>query len=145
MQKHARLQVVEPEDKTLIEPGTLYIAPRGYHLLVDDYRLLLSIDEPVHYARPSIDVLFESAGFAIKNKLIGILLTGSGKDGIWGLTRIQNYGGYTIIQDPKTAECARLPEGGLNSMSPKKILPIEEVGAHLNSLCKRQGEKANRR
>ena len=84
----------EAEDKEPVEPGTVYFAPPDYHLLVDDGpQLALSADEPVHFSRPSIDVLFESAADVYGHALLGILLTGANEDGAVGLAAIHRQGG----------------------------------------------------
>ena len=78
----------EAEDKEPVDAGTVYFAPPDYHLLVDDGpQLALSADEPVHYSRPSIDVLFESAADVYGERLLGIILTGANEDGAAGLGR----------------------------------------------------------
>ena len=135
LQKHTKQIVVEPEDKMKIEKGYIYVAPTRYHLLVNDDCFSLSVDEPVRYARPSIDVLFDAAAFSKKEKLIGILLTGSGNDGIRGLQQVQLHGGHTIVQDPKTAECDVLPKGAIERMTPDQVLSIEDMAPALNLLC----------
>ena len=134
IQKHSKIRVVEAEDKQNIEAATVYIAPAGYHLLVNGDHLLLSVDEQVHYARPSIDVLFDTAAFSKKEKLAGIILTGSGKDGIWGLKQVQIHGGYTIVQDPEEAECGMLSKGAMDELKPDQVLSIESIALFLNSL-----------
>jgi two-component system, chemotaxis family, protein-glutamate methylesterase/glutaminase len=95
-------RVREPEDKEPLEPGTLYIAPPGYHMLIEHRDALasiaLSVDEPVHYSRPSIDVLFESAADAYGAGVVGVLLSGSNEDGADGLARIVASGGIGLVQ-----------------------------------------------
>src|ERR1035437_2700739 len=101
----SNLHIKEADEKEKIEHGIVYIAPPNYHLLIERNKTFsLTVDERVNFARPSIDVLFESAAEAYKNKLIGVILTGSNNDGTNGLKRIKEYGGLTIVQDPATAE-----------------------------------------
>ena len=122
------LLIKEADEKETIEIGTVYIAPPNYHLLIeDDKSLSLTIDERVSFARPSIDVLFESAAEAYKNKLIGIILTGSNHDGAEGIKRIKKFGGLAIVQDPATAESAYMPESALAGIKADYILPLEEI------------------
>ncbi len=100
-QSRCAFKVVEPNDKQTIEPAHLYFAPPGYHMLVECQRVLsLSTDAPVHYSRPSIDVLFESAADAIGSESMGIVLTGANRDGADGLRAIMDQGGIGIVQDP---------------------------------------------
>ena len=96
-------------------------------LIEKDKTFSLTIDERVNYARPSIDVLFESAAEAYKNKLIGIILTGSNSDGTNGIKRIQECGGLAIVQDPKTAEAAYMPISAISAIQPDYILSLEDI------------------
>lgn len=123
-----KLTVKEADEKEIITKGNVYTAPANYHLLVEkDYTLSLSTQEKVNFARPSIDVLFESAAEAYKDKLIGIILTGSNNDGANGLKKIKEYGGLTIVQDPDTAESSYMPASAIAAISPDYILSIEKM------------------
>lgn len=122
------MKVKEAEAHEVITPGTIYIAPPGYHLLVEpDYTMALSVDELVNYSRPSIDVLFESAASAYGNSLIGILLTGANEDGAKGLKAIADHKGFVIVQDPSTAEVATMPAAGIRTTKTKNILSLEMI------------------
>jgi len=126
------IRVKQAEDKEAIDAGTVYIAPPGYHLLVErDKTLSLSVDELVHFARPSIDVLFESAAPVYRDRLIGIILTGAGTDGCSGMKAVKKHGGLTIVQDPKTAEVAFLPRSVLQKVTVDYILPLDAIGGFL--------------
>ena len=122
------VDIKEADEKEKIENGKIYFAPSNYHLLIEkDITFSLTIDERVNYARPSIDVLFESAADAYKNKLIGVILTGSNNDGTVGLKRIKEYGGLTIVQDPETAESAYMPTSAIEAVKPDYILSLQEI------------------
>src|ERR1035437_1271722 len=122
------LEIKEADEKEKIEKGKVYIAPANYHLLIENNKTFsLSIDEKVNFARPSIDVLFESAAEAYQNKLIGVILTGSNNDGTKGMRRIKEYGGLTIVQDPDTAESGFMPASVIASFLPDYVLPLEEI------------------
>ncbi|NEW84628.1 MAG: chemotaxis protein CheB [Mariniphaga sp.] len=124
----SKLHIKEADEKEKIETGIVYIAPPNYHLLVEkDRTFSLTIDERVSFARPSIDVLFESAAEAYTSKLIGVVLTGSNSDGTNGIRRIQEYGGLTVVQNPQTAESAYMPASAIAAMKPDFILPLEEI------------------
>jgi two-component system chemotaxis response regulator CheB len=125
----ARLPLRDAEDKDAILPGHIYLAPADYHLLVDGGALALSMDPPVRFARPSIDVLFGTAAEAYKDRLIGVILTGNGEDGVEGLTRIAALGGLTAIQDPATAQAPALPEAAIAARAGAAILPLAGIGA----------------
>ena len=136
LQRHTELTVTEAEDKTALEPATVFVAPADYHLLVEARGLLaLSTEGPVHSARPSIDVLFETAADAYGPALVGVLLTGASADGAVGLARIKARGGRAIVQDPATAECATMPAAGIAATAVDYILPLERIGDHLVSLA----------
>lgn len=132
---HTPLPVVEVDDKQEIEEGHIYICPSNYHLLVDDGHFALSTDAAVLYARPSIDVFFQSAADAFNNGVIGVLLTGMSKDGTAGLARIKDCGGIAIVQDPAEAEGHVMPQAAISSISIDKILSLAEIGPSLVSLC----------
>lgn len=122
------LEIKEADEKEKIETGKVYIAPPNYHLLVEkDKTFSLTIDERVNFARPSIDVLFESAAEAYQNKLIGIVLTGANNDGTKGIKRIKECGGLIIIQDPKTAASGYMPKSAIAATDPDYIGSLEEI------------------
>ena len=129
------VQVREARDKESLAPGTLYFAPSGYHLSIEnDHSFSLSCEDRVSYARPSIDVLFSSAADAYGKSLAGILLTGANYDGAAGLAGMQVAGGLTIVQDPASAEVPTMPEAAIRRMTPDLILPLAEIHSLLRRL-----------
>lgn len=127
--------VKEAEEKEKIRPGTAYIAPGGYHLLVEkDHTFSLSVDEPVCYARPSIDVLFETAARVYGSHLVGIILTGANSDGSNGIKAIKQGNGLTIAQDPETAEVNLMPLSAIATHCVDFILPLEDIPSFLTNL-----------
>jgi two-component system, chemotaxis family, protein-glutamate methylesterase/glutaminase len=135
LQRYSALPVREPEDKEASLPGTAYVAPADYHLLVEAGSFALSTEAPVLYARPSIDVLFESVAAAYGEAAIGVILTGASADGAAGLARIKQAGGLAVVQDPATAESPTLPNAALAATAVDQILPLGEVGPFLAGLC----------
>lgn len=130
-----RIPVREAADKAQIEPGTLYFAGAGYHLSIENDRSFsLSCEAPVHYSRPSIDVLMESAADAYGPRLAGILLTGANYDGAAGLAGIRQRGGITVVQDPAEAQVPTMPEAAIRKLRPDLILPLEGIHALLLNL-----------
>jgi two-component system chemotaxis response regulator CheB len=128
LNEKSALKIKEADEKEKIETGHIYIAPPNYHLLIEKNKTFsLTIDERVNYARPSIDVLFESAAEAYKIKLIGIVLTGANNDGTRGIKRIKECGGLIIIQDPKTAESTCMPESAIAAIEPDYIDSLEDI------------------
>jgi two-component system chemotaxis response regulator CheB len=136
--KYSALPVIEPEDKTPLELNTLYVAPGDYHMLVEDGHLALSIDAPVCYARPSIDVLFESVADAYGPAAVAVMLTNSNEDGAAGALAIKRAGGVVLVQDPQSAESPIGPLSVLASTPVDGVLKIEAIAGELTKLCKRR-------
>ena len=135
LRKSSRLPVGEPEDKEPIAQGRVYLAPRDYHLLIEKGSFALSTEAPVYFARPSIDVLFESAADSYGQNVVGIILTGANGDGALGLAKIKAAGGLTIVQEPATARAPEMPKAAVAATTIDRILPLQEIAPFLNSLC----------
>lgn len=128
--------VCEAADKDKLTPGTVYLAPAGYHLLVErPGHLALSTEGPVRFARPSIDVLFESAATAYRSGAVGVVLTGTNDDGAAGLAAIVARGGHAVVQDPASAERAAMPLAALATGIAATVLPLDEIGPYIGSRC----------
>jgi len=128
LNQNSVLMVKEAEDKEPVCAGYIYIAPPGYHLLVEkDRTFSLSVDARVNYCRPSIDVLFESAVDAFGDTLIGVVLTGANADGSRGLKAVKDAGGYAIVQNPATAEALYMPAAALEATPVDSVIDIEEL------------------
>jgi two-component system chemotaxis response regulator CheB len=135
LQRYSALSVREAEDKEPLLGGHVYLAPPDYHLLVEPGRLALSTDAPVSYARPSIDVLFESAADSYRDGVVGVVLTGASSDGADGALRIKRRGGQTLAQDPATAEAPVMPRAAIDAGAVDHVLALEEIAAWLNVCC----------
>lgn len=132
---HSTLPVLEAAEKEMIKPGTCYLAPANYHLLVEkDMSLSLSADPRVYYCRPSIDVLFRSALSSVRKQLIAVLLTGNNQDGGSACRAILDAGGLTLIQDPATADFPLMPESAISEMGASEVLPLSNIAVRLNEL-----------
>jgi two-component system chemotaxis response regulator CheB len=139
-QPKCAVPVREAHDKEPVERGTIYFAPPDYHLLVDDGpQLALSADELVHYSRPSIDVLFETAAAWYQHRLLGVILTGANQDGAAGLAAVHQAGGITVVQRPETAHSPLMVESALSRSPVDLVLTLEEIAALFRTLT------ANRR
>ena len=133
--RRVSMPVLEARDKTPVEAGTLYFAAPGYHLSVEqDRSFSLSLEARVHYSRPAIDYLFESAADAYGSALAAVLLTGANRDGARGLAQVKRRGGLTIVQDPDEAQVATMPQAALDIHQPDHILPIRGIGRLLVEL-----------
>jgi two-component system, chemotaxis family, protein-glutamate methylesterase/glutaminase len=127
--------VVDAEDKAALVARHVYVAPPSYHLLVERGWLALSVDEQVQHARPSIDVLFESAAHAYGDQAIGIILTGANEDGAAGLAEIKRRGGVAVVQDPAGAVKRSMPDAAIAATVADAVLPLEEIGKFVRGLC----------
>jgi two-component system chemotaxis response regulator CheB len=136
LQRRTSRPVAEVSDKEPIRARHVYVAPADYHLLVEPGFFSLSTEERVMYARPSIDVAFESAADAYRERVIGIVLTGANADGAAGLARIKRAGGVAIVQDPRTAAAAVMPEAALAATTVDAVLPLSELGRFLHELAR---------
>jgi two-component system chemotaxis response regulator CheB len=123
------------EDKEPVRPGTVYYASPGYHLLVESGgTFALSLDEPVHFSRPSIDVLFESAADAYGERALGIILSGANPDGAAGLQAIAEAGGATVIQRPSSAESTAMPNAAMKACQGAYVTDVKGIAVLLASL-----------
>lgn len=127
--------VREADDKEPAERAAIFFAPAGYHLLVEtDVSFALSVDEPVNYARPSIDVLFASAARAVGRELLGIVLTGANDDGAAGLLAIRRAGGTAWVQSPDDAAAPAMPRAALERAGAERVLTLAEMRQALPAL-----------
>lgn len=130
------LAVQEASERLRPEPGSVYVAPGGYHLLIEpDHRFAFSVDSKIGFSRPSIDVLFESAADAWGPALAAIVLTGANSDGAAGLARVRQSGGLAIVQDPREAEMDTMPQAALEIAGADHCLDLRAMADLLNALC----------
>ena len=134
LQDATGLKVCEIEDKDVLSAGTVHIAPADYHVLVESGYLSLTLEEPVRFSRPSIDVMFTSAADAYGPATIGVILTGANEDGAQGLADIVKRGGCALIQDPKTAEVKIMPESALKATPNAEVLSLDNLAPRLIEL-----------
>jgi two-component system chemotaxis response regulator CheB len=133
LRREGGLKVEEPDDKAPLEPGTVYVAPSNYHMMVERSgdRIALSTEGAVRYARPSIDVLFESVAVSHSHRAIGVVLTGASDDGARGAQAIKRSGGRVIVQTPAQAESSVAPQAALRRIEPDAVLNVEEIAGVL--------------
>ncbi len=127
------LPVIEPLDKTNIKAGNIYLAPANYHLYVElAGTFALSTEEPVNHSRPSIDLTFITGAYTYKNKTVGIILSGANKDGAFGLKKVKDWGGLTIVQDPEEAQINTMPKAAIERA--KQVNHIYKTNQIINFL-----------
>jgi two-component system chemotaxis response regulator CheB len=135
LDNECKIRVKQADEKEEIRGGVVYVTPPNYHLLIEDNGTFsMSVEGVVNYARPSVDVVFESAADVYGQRLIGIILTGANNDGSQGLKKIKEAGGLTIVQSPETSEVAEMPEAAIAAVKPDYVLPLENIGPFLRKL-----------
>jgi two-component system chemotaxis response regulator CheB len=134
LQERSPLMVHEVEDKMPLEPGHIYVAPPDYHTLVEPGYFSLSIDAPVRYSRPSIDVTFSSAADSYAHRTVGVVLTGANADGADGLRRISDRGGLALVQDPDSAESQTMPAAARKAVPRARVMTLQAITAYLATL-----------
>jgi two-component system, chemotaxis family, protein-glutamate methylesterase/glutaminase len=135
LQARTPLEVCEIDDKDPVVPGKVHLAPPDYHVIVERGHFALSTEAAVHYSRPSIDVTFESAADAYGKRVIGVILTGANEDGAAGIKAISRRGGFTIAQDPATADKPTMPQAAIATGAVERIARVDEIPPLLVELC----------
>jgi len=135
LQDATDLRVREIEDKDALTSGTVHLAPANYHVLIDDGYASLTLEEPVRFSRPSIDVMLTSAADTYGSAAIGVVLTGANEDGARGLAHIVKRGGLALVQDPKTAEIPIMPEAAIRAVPKAEVLSLDALAPRLIELA----------
>ena len=134
LQDATELAVREMDDKDSLAPGTVHLAPANYHALIDEGSISLTVEDPVRFSRPSIDVLFISAADTYRSGTIGVVLTGANEDGSRGLQHIVERGGRALVQDPKTAEIPIMPLAAIKAVPTAEVLALDAIAPRLIQL-----------
>jgi two-component system, chemotaxis family, protein-glutamate methylesterase/glutaminase len=129
------LKVCDADDKAELRHGSVYIAAPDYHVLIEDGSIALATDAPVLYARPSVDVLLESAAESYLDRCVGVVLTGANDDGARGLKHVVDHGGAAIVQEPSSAARDEMPRAALAAVPDARVAPVEEIAALVIELC----------
>lgn len=135
--RHTTRPVAEPNDKDRVLANHVYVAPPGYHLLLDRAGFSLATEAPVRYSRPSVDVLFESAAAAFGPRMAAVVLTGANDDGANGLRLVAAAGGLALVQDPGTAERSAMPAAALAAVPAALVADIPGLGRLLAASVER--------
>lgn len=135
LSSRSHLPVREPEEKEALLPGTVYLCPSDYHLLIEkDHTFSLDFSEKVNFSRPSIDVTMQSAAEVYSEGTTGILLSGASIDGTEGLRWISKKNGFTVVQDPADAEVAYMPQQAIHAGVAGQVLKKKELASFINGL-----------
>lgn len=137
LQSKCSIPIRQANEKEKAKGNAVYFAPPDYHLMIEtDRTFSLSLDLPVRFSRPSIDVLFESAAHCYGDKLIGIILTGANDDGAAGIAAIAGCGGLTIAQNPNEAAFPYMVQASINTKSVGYVWSLATIGNFLLNVCK---------
>lgn len=135
LSRRTPLLVKQAENGETIEKGTVYIAPPDRHLLANEDRTLsLTQTALVHFVRPSADLLFESVAGAYAERAIGVVLTGSGRDGAMGVRAIKKMGGTVLVQDEASSEYFAMPSAAIETGHVDFVLPLDDIAPAIVSL-----------
>ena len=138
--RRSQLEVIEPVAGSPFRRGNVYIAPRDHHLRFDDGHLVLDRGPKQHRMRPAIDPMFWSAAFTYGSRVVGVLLSGTGEDGVSGLIAIKSMGGLSIVQDPREAKFPSMPRNAIVYDDVDYVLPLTGIASALTQLA--EGERA---
>lgn len=136
MNNESKIKVVEAEEGMLIENNRVYLAPGDYHMTLEGNRIRINSGDKLHGVRPAADYLFKTAALLYKENLMGIILTGMGKDGTEGMTTIKQHGGYNIAQSEETCVVYGMPGSAVSKGVIDEILDLEDISIQLNKLIK---------
>ncbi len=124
----SKLPIIEPKDKESFYPGKIYLAPANYHMYIEPgLHIALSTEEAVNHSRPAIDLTFKSAAYSLKNKLIGIVLSGANKDGAEGLKYIKTQGGLAVVHDPEECQVKTMPATAIQESGTNNIYTQNQI------------------
>jgi len=129
--------VKEAVDGEPLLPGRIYIGPPDEHLLVSQGRIQLAHSRLVRFSRPSIDMMFGAVAATYGEHAIGVILSGSNRDGADGIAAIKRAGGITMAQEPATAEYRIMPQASIDTGCVDLIVPLERMGRELSRLLER--------
>src|SRR5438552_431517 len=135
LRRRTALAVAEPVDGELLQPRRIYLAPRDMHMVVEDGRVRVNRGPKEHHTRPAVDPLFSSAAAAHGPRVVGVLLSGAGDDGLRGLIAIKAAGGISIVQDPAEALHPPMPRNAIVYHRADSVLPVARIGATLTALA----------
>lgn len=142
----ASIRIKEAENGEPVLAGVVYIAPGDYHLTVDANQCVrLTQDPPVEHVRPSATVMMLSAAEVYKGNIIGVILTGMGKDGAEGMVEIKRLGGRTVAQDEASSVIFSMPRAAIAAGVVEYVLPLSQMAGKISELCGRSSNDGRQR
>lgn len=121
--------------------GEVLVAPGDNHMIVSDGVIRLTKDKPVNCCRPSIDVLFKSLAVEEGARVVGVLLSGMGKDGAQGFKHIKEHGGLTIAQDEQSCAVFGMPKAAIALNAVDLIVPLAGIPDALSKIFHTTGDE----
>ncbi len=137
--RRSTLSVREPKGTVPIQQGTIYLAPPDHHLLFERGKVAIQRGPREHSTRPSVDPLFRSAAESYGRRVVGLLLTGCGEDGVSGLISITERNGLTMVQDPDEAYMPYMPLNAIRYDEVAGLVSLDNAASILASLA--QGDR----
>jgi two-component system chemotaxis response regulator CheB len=133
--RQTQLRVRWAADGSRLEPGVVFVAPPDQHLVFQaDGRMSLAQTPPVHFSRPSVDLLFASAARAFGQRTLAVILTGNGYDGSNGVPVVHDCGGVVIAQDEASSQYFGMPQQAIASGGVSFVLPLAAIGPAVRRL-----------
>lgn len=141
--RQCKIDCVEAQNMTLVEPGKAYVAPGGYHMVIEEKNgqlyVMLTQEPPENFCRPSVDPMLRSLVKIYGKRLLVAILTGMGQDGLKGCQQVVDAGGVVVAQDEATSVVWGMPGAVATAGICHAVLPIQEIGPHLRAIAGKVG------
>lgn len=135
LSKLSQVPVIECEQPQLVEPGTVWLAAGGQHMVLERDGLSVIVrpdySEPVNFCRPSADVLFRSAAKVYGARTLAVVMTGMGQDGLEGARAVREAGGQVLIQDELSSVVWGMPGAVHQAGLANQVLPLDELAGEI--------------
>jgi len=145
LDKQSEIKICEATDGQRVEPGVMFIAPGGRHMIVKKtvggYNINLTDTEPVNSCRPAVDVLFRSVLNVYGGNVLTVIMTGMGNDGAAGVSAIRRKGGYSIVQDEASSVVWGMPGAVAKSENADEIIVLDKMASRIEDLVKKGGKR----
>ena len=141
LDRECRLPVRLAADGDEFKPGEVLVAPGDHHMVVRDGVVRLTDDMPVNCCRPSIDILFKSLAMELGTRVVGVLLSGMGKDGAQGFIHIKEQGGLTIAQDERSCAVFGMPRAAIAMNAVDLVVPLAGIPDTISKIFHSTGDE----
>jgi two-component system chemotaxis response regulator CheB len=131
-----KLKVIEPENGASLTNGVVYIAPPDRHMTFEHGSIVLDERPKEHRTRPAVDPLFTSAALTYGPRVVAVVLTGGGHDGMQGLIDVTAAGGLSLVQEPAEAQEPSMPTYAIAHDHVRAVLSVDKIGDALVQLAR---------